>query len=209
MLPIAAASSVVLNGKIVGLGLNPLDAASGNYVNNLPLAGAQLSVFETNAATGLRKGAAVYTKQVGADGMWGPFVTTSAAPGATYEFVVQAAGYATTHIYRSAFARSSSVVHLRAERLADADKAAGASVTFSRPRGYFDLQRDRMLFDGSGALPGVTGPGAGVAISKLLPKADAGQTTPRSISAEFNGEKITGLAWPAADNRLVVLELTY
>ena len=206
VLPIAAASSVVLNGKIVGLGLNPLDAASGNYVNNLPLAGAQLSVFETHAATGLRKGAAVHTKQVGADGMWGPFL---AVPGASYEFVLQASGYATTHIYRSPFARSSSVVHLRAERLADADKTAGASITFSRPRGYIDLQRDRMLFDGSSALPGVTGPGAGVASSKLLLKAEAGQTTPRSISAEFNGEKITGLAWPAADNRAVVLELTY
>ena len=206
VLPIAAASSVVLNGKIVGLGLNPLDAASGNYVNNLPLAGAQLSVFETHAATGLRKGAAVHTKRVGADGMWGPFL---AVPGASYEFVLQASGYATTHIYRSPFARSSSVVHLRAERLADADKTAGASITFSRPRGYIDLQRDRMLFDGSSALPGVTGPGAGVASSKLLLKAEAGQTTPRSISAEFNGEKITGLAWPAADNRAVVLELTY
>ena len=206
VLPIAATSNVVLNGKIVGLGLNPQDAASGNYVNNLPLAGAQLSVFETNAATGVRKGAAVHTKQVGADGMWGPFL---AAPGASYEFVLQAPGYATTHIYRSAFARSSSVVHLRAERLADTDKAAGASITFSRPRGYFDLQRDRMLFDGSNSLPGVTGPGAGVASSKLLLKAEAAQTPGRSISAEFNGEKITGLAWPTADNRVVVLELTY
>ena len=148
----------------------------------------------------------MHTKQVAADGMWGPF---NAATGATYEFLVQAPGYATTHIYRSAFARSSSVVHLRAERLADADKTAGASITFSRPNGYFDLQRDRMLFDGSNALPGVTGPGAGVASSKLLLKAEAGQTTPRSISAEFNGEKITGLAWPTADSRVVVLELTY
>ena len=204
--PVIALKKLVLNGKIVGLGLNPLDAASGNYVNNLPLAGAQLSVFETNPDTGVGKGAAVHTKQVAADGMWGPF---SAATGATYEFLVQAPGYATTHIYRSAFARSSSVVHLRAERLADADKTAGASITFSRPRGYFDLQRDRMLFDGSNALPGVTGPGAGVASSKLLLKADAGQTTPRSVSAEFNGEKITGLAWPTADSRVVVLELTY
>ena len=206
VLPIAPASSVVLNGKIVGLGLNPLNAASGNYVNNLPLAGAQLSVFETDTASGLRIGAAVHTKQVGPDGMWGPFVT---APGASYEFVLQAAGYATTHIYRSAFARSSSVVHLRAERLADADKAAASSVTFSRPRGYFDLQRDRLLFDGSSAPPGVTGPGAGSASSKLLLKAEGGQTMPRSVAAEFNGEKITGLAWPTADNRLVVLELTY
>ena len=202
---IAASTSVVLNGKIVGLGLNPLDPASGNYVNNLPLPGAQLSVFETDAATGARKGGPVHVRQVGADGLWGPFSATSAA---SYEFVLQAPGYAATHIYRSPFARSSSVVHLRAERLPEADRAAGASVTFSRPRGYFDAQRDRMMFDGASTLPGVTGPGAGVATSKLLLK-ESGDSAPRSVAAQFNGEKITGLAWPTSGNHVVVLELTY
>jgi hypothetical protein len=37
-------------------------------------------------------------------------------------------------------------MHLRAERMADADNDAvvgkGSVVTLSRPRGYFDLQRD-------------------------------------------------------------------
>ena len=202
---IAASASVVLNGKIVGLGLNPLDPASGNYVNNLPLPGAQLSVFETDAATGARKGGPVHARQVGADGQWGPFTATSAA---SYEFVLQAPGYATTHIYRSPFARSSTIVHLRAERLPDADKTAGASITFSRPRGYFDAQRDRMMFDGTSVLPGVTGPGAGVATSKLLLR-ESGGSAPRSVAAQFNGEKITGLAWPTSGNHVVVLELTY
>ena len=205
-LPVAVSRNITLNGKIVGLGLNPLDPASGNYVNNLPLAGAQLSVFETNAATGARKGAAVHTKQVAADGMWGPF---NAAPGATYEFLLQAPGYATTHIYRSPFARSSNLVHLRPERLPEADKAAAASVILTRPRGYFDAQRDKMLFDGLTALPGVTGPGAGVASSKLLLKPEAAQIAPRSVSAQFNDEKISGLTWPTANNHVVVLELTY
>ena len=205
-LPVAVSRNITLNGKIVGLGLNPLDPATGNYVNNLPLAGAQLSVFETNAATGARKGAAVHTKQVAADGMWGPF---NAAPGATYEFLLQAPGYATTHIYRSPFARSSNLVHLRPERLPEADKAAAASVILTRPRGYFDAQRDKMLFDGLTALPGVTGPGAGVASSKLLLKPEAAQIAPRSVSAQFNDEKISGLTWPTANNHVVVLELTY
>ena len=203
---IATSSSVVLNGKIVGLGLNPLDAASGTYVNNLPLPDSQLLVFETDAATGTRKGGAVHTRQVGTDGMWGPF---AAAPGASYEFVLQASGYATTHIYRSPFARSSNLVHLRAERLPEADKAAAASITLTRPRGYFDAQRDRMVFDGASTLPGVVSPGAGVSTSKLLLKSTSGQAAQRSVSAEFNGEKLTGLAWPTAENHMVVLELTY
>lgn len=69
---------------------------------------------------------------------------------------------------------SSNIVHLRAERIAEADKSAQSVVTFSRPRGYFDAQPDI-----------------------------------RSISAEFNGERISGQTWRAAENRLVVLELTY
>jgi len=205
-LAIQPETPVVLNGKLAGLGLTPTDPASGNYTNNLPLPGAQLMVYATDPATGARIGNAVHSKTVGTDGLWGPF---TAKPGVQYEFAITATGYATTHIYRSPFARSSDVVHLRAERLPEADKAAGSSVTFSRPRGYFDPQRDRMLFDGSSALPGVPAQGAGVAGSKLLLKAEAGQAAVRSVSAEFNGEKITGLAWPAGGNHLVVLELTY
>jgi pimeloyl-ACP methyl ester carboxylesterase len=205
-LTIAPQPSLVLNGKLMGSGLNPLDAASGNFVNNLALPGAQLSVYATDAATGARSGAAVHTKTTGPDGMWGPM---TAAPAVQYEFVIQASGYATTHIYRSAFARSSSVVHLRAERLPEADTSAVASITLTRPRGYFDAQRDRMVFDGSSALPGVPSQGAGVSSAKLLIKPVAGQAALRPVSAEFNKEKLTGLAWPAAENHLVVLELTY
>jgi hypothetical protein len=31
----------------------------------------------------------------------------------------------------------------------------------------------------------------------------------RAISAEFNGERLTGRTWPAGENRVVVLEMTY
>ena len=61
-----------------------------------------------------------------------------------------------------------------------------------------------MLFDGK-ALPGVPPTGAGVSNAKINLAVDG----VRPISAEFNGEKITGRTWPAAENRLVVLELTY
>ena len=100
-------------------------------------------------------------------------------------------------------------MHLRAERVPEAEKTAAASITLARPRGYLDAQRDRMGFDGSAALPGVPAKGAGVATSKLLLKSTAGQAALRSVSAEFNGEKLTGLAWPTAENHVVVLELTY
>src|SRR6185369_5326595 len=114
-------SNVVLSGKVTGLGLSSIDPASGNFVNNLPLPGAQLQVFATDNVTGERRGAAVYSKTIGQDGMWGPF---TAQPDTRYEFVINAPGYATTHIYRSPFPRSSSIVNLRAERIAEADKNA-------------------------------------------------------------------------------------
>lgn len=192
---------VVLNGKIIGLGLSPTDPASGNYSNNLPLPGAQLTVYPTDATTGARLGNAVHSKTVGADGLWGPFI---AQPGVAYEFAITAPGYAITHIYRSPFPRSSKIINLRADRLAEADKAAKSSVTMTRPRGYFDAQRDKMMFDGKTTLPGVPPSGAGVASSKV----NLTQDGMRPISAEFNGEKITGQTWPASGNHVVVLELT-
>lgn len=192
---------VVLNGKINGLGLRPADAASGNYSNNLALPGAQLAVYATDPATGARMGNAVHSKTVGTDGLWGPF---TAQAGVQYEFVITAPGYATTHIYRSPFPRSSQLIHMRADRPADADKTAKSSVTLTRPRGYFDAARDKMSFDGK-ALPGVPPTGAGVSSSKI----NLSQDSVRPIAAEFNGEKITGRTWSMADGHLVVLELTY
>ncbi|MGE0348115.1 alpha/beta fold hydrolase [Hydrogenophaga sp.] len=198
---VPALAPVVLNGKLTGLGLNPSDPASGNYANNLPLPGAQLAVYATDPATGERKGAPVHSKTVGADGLWGPFTAQAGVP---YEFVISAPGYATTHIYRSPFPRSSELIHLRAERIAAADKEAKSIVTFTRPRGYFDAQRDRMSFDGK-ALPGVPPAGAGLSSARIKLM----ENGVRAITAEFNGEKIAGRTWPAADNRVVVLELTY
>ena len=194
---------VSLNGKIFGLGQDPSNPSSGNYVNNLALKGAQLEVFEIDNVHGKRMGHAVHQKTITEEGTWGPFQGDSKA---RYEFVISAPGYATTHIYRSPFARSSQIIHMRPERMADADKAAQAVVSLTRPRGYFDADRDTMVFDGKSDLPGVTkGTGAGNSNVRLR-LADALQ---RSISAEFNGEKLIGLTWPAAQGHTTVLELTY
>ena len=196
---IAAEKQVVLNGKVTGLGVDPADAKTGNFSNNLPLAGAQLEVYATDAATGTRSGPALLRKTVGADGMWGPLTVQ---PGTPTEFVISAPGYATTHIYRSGFPRSSNLIHLRAERMADADKAAESIVTLTRPRGYLDPARDKMLLDG--AAPAGVPAGAGVATAKVKPSGGV-----RSIAGEFNGERVVGQTWPAASGHLVFLELTY
>lgn len=196
---IASESQVVLNGKITGLGVDPSDPKTGSFSNNLPLPGAQIEVYATDPATGARIGGPLLRKTVAANGLWGPLTTR---PGQPHEFVISAPGYATTHIYRSGFPRSSELIHLRAERIADADKTAESIVTMTRPRGYLDPARDKMLLDGA---PPVGVPaGAGVASAKVKPT--GGQ---RPISAEFNGERVTGQTWPAAGGHVVYLEFTY
>lgn len=195
---IAAEKSVVLNGKVTGLGVDSADPKTGNFSNNLPLAGAQLEVYATDPATGARKGNPLLRKTVGADGQWGPLAVS---PGAPVEFVITAPGYATTHIYRSGFPRSSELIHLRAERMADADKGADSVVAMTRPRGYLDPARDKMLLDG--AVPAGVPAGAGVASAKVKPAGGV-----RSIVAEFNGERVVGQTWPAAQGHVVMLEIS-
>ncbi|MEO7850938.1 MAG: alpha/beta fold hydrolase [Rubrivivax sp.] len=185
--------------------LDGLVSGYGPAGHNLPLVSATLEVFAVDAASGQRVGAARYRTSVGADGRWGPF---TADPNTPYEFVVAAIGYAQTHVYRSPFPRSSNVVNLRAERLAAADSDAAAVITLSRPRGYFGVPRDRIVFDGISPAPGLPTGVAGVSSSKIKLKEGAG----RSIVAEFESgainERIVGIAWPAEGNRVVILELT-
>ncbi len=192
-------ATIVLDGKVSGMGLNN-QPSTGRFVNNLPLAGATVNVYATDATTGQRMGAPKHQRTVGADGRWGPFTAASGVP---YEFEIAAPGYATAHIYRAPFPRSSAIVHLRAELLADADRDAGSVITLTRPRGYFGLPRDRIVFDGQNPAPGIQPGVAGVAVSKL--KLPAGSL--RAVAAEFNGERIVGRNWPVAENRVVFLEL--
>lgn len=201
-LDIAAQAAPALSGEITGLGVNSNDPASGNFSNNLPLPGAQLAVYAADPATGERVGPARYSKTITADGRWGPF---TAAAGVPYEFVISAPGYATTHIYRSPFPRSSDIVDMHPVRLAVADQGAGSVITLERPRGYFDATRDTLSFDGQMPPPGV--PPTGVAgISSSTIKTTSADL--RAITAVLDGERITGRTWPAAQGNAVVLELT-
>ena len=190
---------VVLVGKVSGLGLDN-DPAKGRYANNLPLAGATVEVYATDAGTGARQGGALHRRVTGADGRWGPLTTAPATP---LEFVVSAPGYATTHFYRSPFPRSSDLVHLRATTLAPTDRDAKAIVVFDRPRGYFGVPRDQVTLDGKSPPAGLPPGVAGVSTSRLPILDEAGRT----VVGEFNGERIAARAWPLAENRLVVIEL--
>ena len=99
--------------------------------------------------------------------------------------------------------RSSSIVHLRATRQAAADRTAGSVLSLVRPRGYFGLPRDTIVFDGNNPAPGISPGVAGLSASTIrLPAA-----APRAVVAEFNGQRIVGRSWPAADKHLVQLEL--
>jgi pimeloyl-ACP methyl ester carboxylesterase len=197
-LAIVPQAPVVLDGTVSGLGL---DNRQGNFATNLPLVGATVEVYAVDATTGERLGPAVHRKTIGGDGRWGPFVADGSA---RYEFVIAAAGYATTHVYRSPFPRSSSVVSLHPERLADADRDAKSLVTLTRPRGYFGVPRDRIVLDGTSPPAGIPTGVAGVSTARLK----VGDAGARTIVAEFNDERIVGRTWPVADNQVVVLELT-
>ena len=186
---------VQLSGKVTGV------TAAGP--TNLPAPGARLAVYAVDAATGARITTLWADQATRADGGWGPITTDARTP---LEFVVQAPGFALAHVYRAPFLRSADTVHLRPERIDEADRSAGAVVSLIRPRAYFGNPRDTLLLDGQPA-PGIPPGVAGVAVSKILPADGAS----RPVVAEFRSgvisERIVGRVWPARNNHLTVLEL--
>jgi hypothetical protein len=75
----------------------------------------------------------------------------------------------------------------------------------SRPRGYFGLPRDVVLLDGKEPADVKSGVPTDSVTTLKLPPEDAG----RAVPALFNEERIVARAWPAAENRIAVAELTY
>jgi pimeloyl-ACP methyl ester carboxylesterase len=195
LLAIAPEPGPVLAGLVTGL--------PGGTPTNRPLAGATVEVYRVSPESGARIGAPIHNRVTTEDGRWGALTVD---PAWYLEFMIQAAEHPTTHIYRSPFPRSSTVVHLRSGRpLAQADAGAGAVVLMSRPRGYFGIPRDVVRLDGQdakGITPGV--PTDSVATLRLA----AGEVG-RPVAALFNDENITARAWPAAENRITIAELTY
>lgn len=170
---------------------------------NRPVAGAIVEINYVDRESGERRGEVVHRSTTGTDGRWGPAEVDPASP---LEIVLTSPDAPTTHLYRSPFPRSSDVVHLRAARpLAPEEKDAGAVVIVSRPRGYFGLPRDIVLFDGHEPADVHPGVPTDAAATLRLPASEVG----RSVVAEFNEERIVAHAWPASENRIAVAEMTY
>jgi len=103
--------------------------------------------------------------------------------------------------------RSSDVVHLRAARAPSSGESSPAAVVImTRPRGYFfGLPRDVVLLDGREPTDVKPGVPADSLTSLRLSAADVG----RQVAGLFNEERIVVRAWPASENRIAVIELTY
>jgi pimeloyl-ACP methyl ester carboxylesterase len=188
-------TNVKLSGLVTG--------TPGGVQTNRPVAGASVDIYRVSAETGERSGGPIHSSQTGADGRWGP---AQVDPAWYLEIVLTSPNSTTTHFYRSPFPRSSDVVHLRAARaLGPADAGAGAIVLMSRPRGYFGLPRDVLVFDGKEPTDVKAGVPTDAVTTLRLPAAEAG----RAVVALFNAERIVARAWPASENRIAVAELTY
>ncbi|HYC65616.1 MAG TPA: hydrolase [Reyranellaceae bacterium] len=186
---IAQEPNPVLNGRATGL--------DGVYTN-LPVAGAEVEIFEVDAKTGERRTSApAHRKVTGADGWWGPF---TARADAYYEFVLRIAGQPITHTYRSPFLRSSEVVHLRPGVFEKGETEAGGVVVMTRPRGYFGHGRDKFTLDGK-VPPGINEGVPGTSVGRLVFEPGA-----RTVVAVLNNETIPARTWPARDNHIVYAE---
>ncbi|MGY3236841.1 MULTISPECIES: hydrolase [unclassified Bradyrhizobium] len=170
---------------------------------NRPVAGAVVEIYHVDGESAERRGDAAYRIRTGAEGSWGPAEVDPTSP---LEIVLTSPGAPITHFYRSPFPRSSDVVHLRAARsFLPADKDAGAVVIMSRPRGYFGLPRDIVLFDGHEPADVHPGVPTDATATLRLPASEVG----RNVVAQFNEERIVARAWPASENRIAIAELTY
>jgi pimeloyl-ACP methyl ester carboxylesterase len=192
-LEVVAETQVKLSGLVTG--------TPGGVATNRPVADAMVEVYRVAPDTGERIGEVVHSSKTGADGRWGYAPVDPSWP---LEIVLASPGATTTHFYRSPFPHSSDIVHLRAARaLTPAD--TGAIVIMSRPRGYFGLPRDVVLLDGKEPTDVKPGVPTDSATTLKLPAEDVG----RAIAGLFNEERIVARAWPAAQNRIAVAELTY
>lgn len=183
----------ILNGMVSGF--------ANGAPTNLPLSGARVEIFEVDPASGQRLGEAAHQRTTSEDGLWGPL---KAKPTAYYEFVVSAAEYPVTHIYRTPFPRSSPYIHLRLRPLAEREKGTGSLVTLSRPRGYLGHGRDTFLI--AGKVPGGVNEGV-PGTSDARQRFEPGPLRP--VHVVLNKESLTVLTYPLESGHIVIAEFHY
>jgi pimeloyl-ACP methyl ester carboxylesterase len=180
-------------------------STAGGQQTNRPVAGTRVELWRVDPESAARIGdAPLHQATTGADGRWGP---AEVRPDWSLEFVIAAPGHPVTHSYRGPHARGSQVVHLRPARpLTAAERAGGGGVVLlTRPRGYFGLPRDVVLLDGRA--PAELRPGIAVAATATArPPAEA---LGRPVAGVFNEQRLVARAWPAAENRIAVAEMTW
>ena len=71
-------------------------------------------------------------------------------------------------------------------------------------RFYLESRGALPLLRGQAVLPGVPPRGSGISSSKLKLTSEV----PRAVAGEFNGERVSGQTWPAAQGNITLLELT-
>ncbi|GAB4400677.1 MAG: hypothetical protein OHK0048_16130 [Rhodoferax sp.] len=188
----------VVSGTVLGLAAEPAPrpgTTGAPVVNNRPLAGASLRVYPVDAATGLRTGEPVYQTRTDDQGRFGPW---HAQQGQAYEWVIQANGYAVTHIYRGPMPRGSDSLVLQAQRIADDALRAHSIVFVQRPgtaQGAPDAADLRL--DGQTPAPH----------RLLLSKAPS-----RAVVAEALAppqERVVGRTLSAKDNHVTVLQFNH
>jgi len=179
-----------LNGKVSGY-----EAAAPT---NIGIAGARVRVFPVDPATGQRAGPEQHDRITPANGSWGPF---EANPETPYEFELTVRGHPVTHIYRAPFPRGSDHVHLRPWLPSADHPSEGSLLVVSRPRGFFDIGRDRIEIGGQT-----------VQGERDIPHENTlratGPAEPRTITVLYNAERITARTWPIAEHRVSVIELS-
>jgi len=183
----------VLDGMVSGF-------ANGD-ATNLPVAGADVAVYEVDPETGARRGPPAHETTTRFDGRWGPF---DASPTAYYEFIVRADGYPTLHVFRTPFPRSSRYVHLRMQPIPTADAEAEAFVAMSRPRGYYGHGRDIFTMDGT--VP--DGVADGVPATSWVTRHFPAEPS-RSVRLRFNDERLTVRTLPRSEGHLIIGEFHY
>jgi triacylglycerol lipase len=182
--------AVTLSGKVSGF--------ENGAPTNMPLTGAELTIYKTDAATGSRVGDPILKQVIEADGAWGPI---AGPPEQTYEFVIKAEGRPLTRIYRSAFARSSQLVNLR---VYPPPSLGPGQVHIMRPRGYFGPD-DKTDVNGA-PFPGIPAdPVPHVWKSSVTVSGTKAET----VKATFGTETIAARTIAGEGPSVVWIELTY